>query len=570
MKNFNKFVSAMLISAIAVCLLFWPASDARALSTLRVGIAEEPRTLNVWMATDANSNKILSLIYQPLFTEDPETLELTPWLAKAMPVWDPETGCYTMELREARWSDGSFVTADDVVFTVNTIKSLKVPKYHSDWEFVDKVEAVDERTVRFYLREPRATFLTRTLINYVMPEKQWAPLVKQAMAEEKPLAALLNTKIEKPLGCGPYILERWQSGNFVYLTKNPHFFGQGKKINNRMLGPHLDAVLFKVYGTADVAILAIKKGDIDFLWWAIQPGYLEDLKKDKNIRVFINEKSALYYMGFNVRKKPFSDPALRQATAILTDKKFIINRVLQGYATSMDSIVPSENRFWCAPDMPAYGKGLERSQRIKKAWKHLSDAGYSWKTPPVDDSGNIVSPSTIILPEGSEMKKFTILTPPADYDPNRATCGILIQEWLNEVGIPASSRPMSFGALLETIKRKHEFDTFILGYGKLALDPDYLRSFFHSDNDEPGGWNMSGYSNPEFDKAADASIAEMDPQKRRRLVYRMQEIVMEDVPYIPLYNPAAIEAVSEKGFSGWVPMVEGIGNIWSFCCVKPD
>jgi ABC-type transport system substrate-binding protein len=188
----------------------------------------------------------------------------------------------------------------------------------------------------------------------------------------------------------------------------------------------------------------------------------------------------------------------------------------------------------------------------------------------VDDSGNIVSPSTIILPEGSEMKKFTILTPPADYDPNRATCGILIQEWLNEVGIPASSRPMSFGALLETIKRKHEFDTFILGYGKLALDPDYLRSFFHSDNDEPGGWNMSGYSNPEFDKAADASIAEMDPQKRRRLVYRMQEIVMEDVPYIPLYNPAAIEAVSEKGFSGWVPMVEGIGNIWSFCCVKPD
>jgi ABC-type transport system substrate-binding protein len=50
----------------------------------------------------------------------------------------------------------------------------------------------------------------------------------------------------------------------------------------------------------------------------------------------------------------------------------------------------------------------------------------------------------------------------------------------------------------------------------------------------------------------------------------MQEIVMEDVPYIPLYNPAAIEAVSEKGFSGWVPMVEGIGNIWSFCCVKPD
>ncbi|MFO7861115.1 MAG: ABC transporter substrate-binding protein [Desulfosalsimonas sp.] len=128
-------------------VFFLPDTTAQASgSTLRVGIAEEPRTLNVWMATDANSNKILSLIYQPLYTEHPETLELTPWLAKAMPVWDKETNTYTMELREAKWSDGSPVTAEDVVFTVNTIKSFNVPKYHSKWEFVEKAEAVDTRT----------------------------------------------------------------------------------------------------------------------------------------------------------------------------------------------------------------------------------------------------------------------------------------------------------------------------------------------------------------------------------------------------------------------------------------
>lgn len=569
--NFSaRYLPATLLMFSLSLLLLVASTAGAAQTTLRIGISEEPRTLNVWKASDANSNKLLSLIYQPLYTQDPETLELTPWLAESMPNWDPEKNAYTMKLREAKWADGSPVTADDVVFTVRTIKKYKVPKYHSEWEFVEKVKAVDDRTVRFFLREPKATFLTRTLINYVVPKKQWAPLIKKAEKQEKPLSALLNTRVEDPLGCGPFVLKQWKEGNYLYLKKNPHFFGQGRTINNRRLGPHTDAVLFKVYGTADVAIMALKKKNIDFLWWSIQPGYIENLEKAENIRVFVNEKSALYYMGFNVRKAPFSDPALRQATAILIDKEFIISRVLQGYASSMESIIPSENRFWYAGDLPAWGRGLSRSERIKKAYQRLAENGYTWKRPPVNEAGEVVSSSRILLPGGEKMEKFTILTPPADYDPNRATCGVMIQEWLNELGIPASARPMSFGALLETVKRKHDFDAFILGYGRLSLDPDYLRSFFHSDNDKPGGWNMSGYHNPDFDRLAEKSIAEMDTLNRREMIYRMQEMVMNNVPYIPLYNPSAIEAVAADRFSGWVQMVGGIGNIWSICQVKPQ
>jgi peptide/nickel transport system substrate-binding protein len=76
-------------------------------NALKIGLAEEPRTLNVWLASDANSRKVLSLIYQPLYVNDPDTLELVPWLAESMPVYDPQALSYTVTLRDARWSDGT-------------------------------------------------------------------------------------------------------------------------------------------------------------------------------------------------------------------------------------------------------------------------------------------------------------------------------------------------------------------------------------------------------------------------------------------------------------------------------
>ncbi len=555
--------------AAAFLLLLCPGLSAWAQDVpLRIGISEEPRTLNIWLASDANSRKVMSLIYQPLYNRDPETLRLSPWLAESLPEYDPETVSYTVKLRPAKWADGSEVTADDVVFTVNLIQKFKVPRYYSKWSFVRKVEAVDTKTVRFYLDEPKATFTTRTLINYIVSRKEWEPLAKKAEKQENPLKALANTKIDHPLGCGPFILEDWREGTSLHLKKNPHFFGQGQTISDRRLGPHIDNILFKIFGTADVAIMGLKKGKIDFLWWAIQPGYLQGLEADKNVTVFLSEKNALYYMGYNVRKEPFSDRTLRQATATVIDKDFFVKRVLQGYASRMDSFIPPENTFWHADNLPSYGKGLSREERIRKAAHLLLEGGYSWKTPPVDASGEKQEPSAILLPNGRPMDKFVILTPPADYDPNRATCGLMIQEWLNDLGIPAIARPMSFSALLQTVKVKHDFDAFILGYGRLSLDPDNLRSFFHSSNDKPRGYNMSGYRNPEFDRLAKASVSAMDPDVRQGLIHEMQRILLRDVPYIPLYKPQVIEAVS-KDFTGWEQMSGGIGNIWSLCQVKP-
>lgn len=535
---------------------------------MRIGLAEPPRTLNVWLASDANSNKVLSQIYQPLYVLAPETLEPVPWLAAAMPRFNPADNTYTVDLRPARWSDGTPLTAADVVFTGDLIQSFNIPRYAAKWAAVAKIEARDAQTVVFHLGRPCANFLDGPLATPVVPAHQWTPVAEAARQSAKPLAALLNHPMDDPIGCGPFVLAGQDRDTYLHLRRNPYFFAAGRTIADLDLGPHIDGLLFKVYGTSDVAVLALQKGDIDMFWWGIQPGYRQDLAGNPDIEVITSRRSALYFMGFNLRRAPFEDHALRRAAALLIDKAFIVERILQGQGSPMTALVPEGNRYWHNPAVVSPGTGLTRPQRIRAASTLLQEAGYRWQTPPVDAAGGIQTPTPVLLPDGTPLARITILTPPADYDPHRAMSGMMIQEWLREVGIPAVARPMSFNALLATVKSQQDFDAFILGYGRLPLDPEYLRTFFHSENAGPGGWNMSGYANPRFDRLADQSQRENDPQRRRQIVFQMQTILGEDLPYIPLYTPHLIEAVRTDRFQGWVPMLEGIGNRWSFCRLR--
>jgi peptide/nickel transport system substrate-binding protein len=567
-ENCFKFFLMAGILILAV-LIFSSCQKSQGKSFLKIGVPEEPRSLNLWLGTDANSNKILSLIYQPLYHRDPETLEIIPWLARENPVFDKEALTYTVKLRAAKWSDGSDFTSQDVLFTKQLFFDFKIPRYYSKWKIIKKLEAPDAHTIVFHLKKPSAIFMSRVMTAPMVSKKEWENVAREALTREKPLRSLQDHSVEKPLGTGPFILAEYKKGAYIHMQKNPYFFGIGLKIGNHLLGPYVKDLLFSIYGTSDVAILALKKGDIDYYWWDIQPGYIKDLKEQTNIDLYFNKKSALYYLGFNLRKPPFNDKVLRQAIATVIDKEFILTRILQDFGTPMHSIVPSGNHFWHNPGVRKYGYEKNHDQRIKIAYEMLKNAGYSWDIPPINGDGKIVTPSDIRLPTGEKMEKFVILTPPADYDPKRAFAGTMIQEWIRELGMPAFARPMAFNSLLDTVKGKHEFDAFVLGYGKLNLDPDYLRAFFYSKNDKPRGWNMSGYKNPEFDRIADIQRTLIDTEKRKEIILKMQEILLEDIPYLPLYNPHIIEAAFNERFKGWVSKVNGIGNIWSLCVVKP-
>ena len=558
------------VAALVALLIVGQSRAARPWhkGVLKVGVIQQPKTLNPWLASDVWSFRVVRLIYQPLYVREPRNLTMTPWLASGPPEYNAQECSYTVTLREAKWSDGHPVTARDVVFTAWLIKKFKVPRFYSLWEVVKKAEPLGKRRVKFWLNRPRANFLSATLSTPIVPRRHWAKIAEAALEGRRPLIRLMQARLKNPIGCGPFVLKKWRKGTFLYLEANRHFFGRGKRIAGRRLGPYISGMIIKIFGTSDAGILALRKGTIDLYWGGIQPGYLLQLQGQRGVKLYRNAKNALYFMAFNLRRPPFKDRALRRAVATLIDKDFIIRRVLQSSGLALYTLVLPSNAFYFLKDAPAYGRGSSRKDRIKAAFRILTKAGYTWERPPVRPEGKVVKGRGIRTPDGKRMKEFYILTPPADYDPQRAMCGVMIQEWLRMVGIPGYARPMSFGALVQRVKVNRDFSCFVMGYS-LRVDPDYLRRFFHSKRDVPRGWNVTGYHNREFDRLAVSQVNTIDRSKRREMVLKMQRKLMRDLPMVPLYNPALVEGVRVEKFRGWVPMLGGVGNLWSFCTIRP-
>ena len=137
---FNNYLMRILFSGLVIFIAgtFLSCQESNKTNLLKIGLPEEPKSLNVWLASDANSRKILSQIYQPLYTRDPKTLKIIPWLAKEDPVFNKKDLSYTVKLRDAKWSDGSDFTSGDVVFTKKLFLDFKIPRYASKWKSIKK------------------------------------------------------------------------------------------------------------------------------------------------------------------------------------------------------------------------------------------------------------------------------------------------------------------------------------------------------------------------------------------------------------------------------------------------
>jgi peptide/nickel transport system substrate-binding protein len=546
-----------LIFCLIVISLTLGSGPAKAVDgSLHIALPAGPKSLNFFGATDLWSQKVLRFLHMPLYIRGPVDGKMIPWLAESPPSKGDQPNEVIIKLREAKWDDGSDVTVEDLIFTVKVIQEFNVPSHIEKWQDVVKMQAVDRRTIRFTLRHGSPGFFNRTLFTGFVQKKEWEPIVRSARECDDPLKKLADFDPQMVPSNGPFLLKTYTKPFFIVLKSNPLFFAKGLTIEEIKMGPHVETIFLGLNRDAKKSLSELKEGEIDFLWWDLPRGFINELDQRPNMTLYRTERKGYDYLAFNLTKPPFNDKAFRKAVSLLVNRDQIIKRVLRGDGKPVYSVIPPQNVFWSNPSLGDPGSGLTTEERIEGSKKILQKAGYSWKD------------GELIMPSGQKMIPMEIITTTGWRRPCRLMVALHIKKALLKIGVPVIARVQSLHKMIALLK-KNSFDAYIMGWAHLSDDPDYVRTFFHSREARPGGKNYPRFLSSSFDELADAASREMDLPKRKKLVFEMQELIAREIPCIPLYTRNRVEAARNDRLKGWVQMAGGIGNLWSFVNLKP-
>ena len=172
-----------------------------------------------------------------------------------------------------------------------------------------------------------------------------------------------------------------------------------------------------------------------------------------------------------------------------------------------------------------------------------------------------------------KIRQITLSVTAPSYDPVRYEMGLLIAENWRKLGFDVKLITMDWATISEKCLNRKDFDTFILNWSGRAerIDPDsFCYSISHSSQTHAGAFNISGYSNDEYDKYAEAQRYELDIDKRKQLVWKCQEIIARDQPFAPIVARNRLNSYNDRDWSGWTPMMgEGLQSFWNMMNVKP-
>ncbi len=451
-----------------------------------------------------------SYIFDPLVQVD-ENAEIQPRLAED---WDisPDGKEYTFYLREnVTWHDGQPFTADDVKFTFDTIMDPgTITTQRTCFTVGDETatcEVVDPLTVRFTLPQPFAPFLGKIGNTYTAVRIIPKHLFEGTDVNENPANF-------DPIGTGAFKMQEWKSGEYAILERNDDYF----------LPVYLDKIVLKIIPNAEANVAAFENKelhatylyDADVEKFADYPGVIE----------YLYSTGGQAYLYLNVKKPLFSDKRVRQAMAYAIDKEDIATTVTFGLCKGAYGIYdPDGPHAWVYNEnAPKYEYNPEKAKEI------LADLGW---TPGSDG---------VLVKDG---QRFSFVhygqTGFAQYE----KVNVMLQAQLAKVGIEMEIRllePAAFRQKLTELVDVREMDSHLTGGGPtLGFDPDYMDRF-HS-NSFPASSNVYGYSNPDADRLLLEGVVTVGAEDRKEIYKELQNIIMEDIPYIPLYNFIEANAV---------------------------
>lgn len=378
---------------------------------------------------------------------------------------------------DARFSDGSPVTADDVVYTYETVLSPSSKSLHHKG-FTDRyaaVEALGPRRVRFWLKQPLATL--RSDLDFGIVSRSG-------------------------LGSGPFVLRELTSTHAL-LDANPHFFGAK---------PRTAHLQIKFVRDAAARLLMLVGGSADVIQNSVRMDLIEEVRTRPRVKIDSASSVILTYMMLNNADPRLADPRVRQAIALAIDRPALVQAKFGGHAKLATGLLPPQHWAYHG-DVPRWDRDLARARRL------LDEAGHP------DPDGDGPRPRFSLVYKTSS-------------DAFRVSIARLIAAQLAEIGIDVEVRSFEFGTFFADIKRG-AYQLASMQSAELN-EPDYYFFYFHSsripDAANPDGGNRWRYRNPEVDRLTELGRRELDVAKRKAIYADVQRLVAAEVPIIALWH----------------------------------
>ncbi len=480
-------------AVVAALILTACAGDGQAGSDdpVVVGQVAEPASLDPHVVTAVNDFRININLYDGLVQYAADSLEVEPALAVDWTISDDGT-LYTFELREGvEFHDGTPFDAEVVKFNFDRMLDEDHP-YHDTGPFplaqqfygnLAEVRVVDEQTVEFELSSPFAPFLS----NLAYPTGLLiSPAAVEAHGEDVG---------RNPVGTGPYVFSEWQSNEFVTLERNPDYWDGA---------PEVPGVVFRPITESQTRVNELMSGGADMIV-EVPPDDVAALRDDPEFMVGEQAGPHVWFLILNLAEAPFDDVRMRKAVNMAIDKESIVNDVLQGTATVANG--PIAEAFGAAynPDLEPYPYDPDAAREL------IEEAGY----------GDGVEGTFYVTEGGSGM-----------LDP--VAMGEAMQADLRDVGIDARISTFEWNSFLNEVNAGIEGKADMAQMAWMTADPDTLPFLTLRSGAWPdeGGFNSGYYANERVDELLEAAQIEVDEDARIAMYHEMQEIVVEDAPWV--------------------------------------
>jgi len=534
-------VAAATIVAVPAAAV--PPAQAADPVVFTVGMLADVDSLNPFTGILAESYEIFQLQYSTLLSSS--AVDFTPDAGLAES-WDvsPDGLTWTYTLRpDLLWSDGTPLTANDVVYTFNRILDGRYEQrnYGNYVRNITSVEATDDRTVVMEVREPSP--IMERLAVYILPEHIWSSVDAKAVKSyaNEPEAG------ETLVGSGPFLVVERRTGQFIRLVANDNYY-KGR--------PNVDELVFRVYNNPDALGQALIKGEIDFAE-GLTADVFSTLEGQEGITTYAGSYSGFNELAFNLGaaltdgapigdgNPHMQDQQVRLAISHAIDRQQLVDKILDGYGTPGSTIIPPlYTTLHVNPGTQTYDPAL--------ANQILDDAGYA------------MGPDGLrVGPDGEPMRYRLFVRSDSD---SSVKSGEYFKSYLAAVGIEAEIKPVDENALFEIIGRG-EFDMFEWGW-VVEPDPDYQLSTFTCGKRsyEDGGeiyadLSDSFFCDEEYDRLYAEQAVTTDQAARAEIVKQMQQILYDQVAYVVTYYYDNLEAYRSDRFTGVVGQPEGSGSL---------